>query len=81
MATATEVTPEGRKVLRGLGKVGPEIERHKRELDKLYVKANRLYVEGDVAGLRRTDMARAMGAPEDKVASVAENIRQVIKGR
>ena len=79
MPTATDtITAAGKRVLRELEDVGPRIAEHKRELEKLYAKANKLYVRGDRAGLRRTDMARPTGVAEGTVASAAENIRQVI---
>lgn len=70
-------TRQPEEIKRELRRLRPQITRTKGKLEDLYDKQNLLYVEGHRAGLRATDMARAIGA--DNIASGAEAIRQVVK--
>lgn len=65
------------EITRELKRLRPKITRTKSTLEDYYDQQNALYVEGHKAGLRATDMARAIGA--ENIASGAEAIRQVVK--
>jgi|HubBroStandDraft_1064217.scaffolds.fasta_scaffold791887_1 hypothetical protein len=77
--TKTDHTAGQRAHLLKLGRHRQKVDKAKQHLDDLYAEQNQLYVEGNRLGLPATDMARAIGATPDKVASGAEAIRQVIR--
>jgi hypothetical protein len=79
MTPATKTKPRtGDEVARDLKRLRPQIERTEAKRRELYDRQNALYIEGHKAGLRATDMARAIGTPPEKIPSGAEAIRQVI---
>lgn len=81
MAQRIELTTAQKRLLTKLGAHRRKVDATKAKLDSQFEELNDRYRECAAEGIPATEMARACGAPPDKVSSAAESIRQVLQGK